>query len=674
MRDKYGSDSSSKSRGGNLNGKQASDDESRSSSSSETEDEGELATEQINSEIIGTLNAIRSRDPRIYDKASTFYSQLDSSERPERDKEKPLFLQDYHRQNLLSNTNGTAESCEDQGEDFKPDPSVLPYNQQQAAIKKSLLDQVTSAEKDSETSDSDEEDFLRAKPDQEPLLAPRDPQDHPHADVPDPSTADADPDKFLNELIVSRSWIPDESSRPHPFESDDDSSVDRADEFENAFNLRFEDPERANEKLLSHSRQAASKHSVRKEDPKGRKRARQAEKEQRAAEKAGREQERQRLRKLKIEEAEEKLQQFKHAAGITGLGDVPVEEWEKFLEEGFEGEKWDEEMQKRFGNVYYAVNEEAQCNGEEAGHELDGALVEKQKQRKHPKKPKWDDDIDIGDIDPAFNMDATKQQFTLSSDEDEAILPTNQNIQDDAYDPTEPAHKTTRAAKRKQKQSQHQANQDAYAERTAIESAVDRSLQNSLATTSSSLPSKKASAGQFRYRDSSPTSFGLSSKEILMAEDKQLNQLAGLKKLASFRDSEKKAKERARLVKGGKKARLRRWREDVWGKGAKDGPGFEWEDWMRSKMGAGDAGERKDSRVIARSATKHKKRAAGTGANDENLGTSRATALNVEQGGQDAAKPDSGADISKNVKKKASKRENKRKRKAAQMGTKGRDE
>ena len=47
-----------------------------------------------------------------------------------------------------------------------------------------------------------------------------------------------------------------------------------------------------------------------------------------------------------------------------------------------------------------------------------------------------------------------------------------------------------------------------------------------------------------------------------MADDSQLNQFVGLKKLAAFRDPERKRRD---LKKMGKKARLRQWRKDTFG-------------------------------------------------------------------------------------------------------------
>jgi protein KRI1 len=72
----------------------------------------------------------------------------------------------------------------------------------------------------------------------------------------------------------------------------------------------------------------------------------------------------------------------------------------------------------------------------------------------------------------------------------------------------------------------------------------------------------KRHASFFRYRETSPTAYGLTPHDILMASDSQLNQYAGLRKMATFRDSEKKRKNKKRL---GKKARLRQWRKETFG-------------------------------------------------------------------------------------------------------------
>lgn len=69
-------------------------------------------------------------------------------------------------------------------------------------------------------------------------------------------------------------------------------------------------------------------------------------------------------------------------------------------------------------------------------------------------------------------------------------------------------------------------------------------------------------ATDFVYREVEPEAFGLTSRDILLASDKELNQFAGLKKLASYREKEKMDQDRKRYS---KRKRLRQWRKEVFG-------------------------------------------------------------------------------------------------------------
>lgn len=526
------------------------------------------------------MNAIRSKDPRVYDKRSTFYSPLDAfpnGESKDENKKKPMYLRDYHRKNLLGDL--PAESTER--------IIGLTPAQEEAKLKADVIRQMHDADKD-DSGDDGNEDFLVAKPtvqSQQTSEANRD-------SIPDPAVADADPDGFLDSLMNSRAWVPDENTQPHPFESDDESEEARADEFEEAFNMRFEDPARANEKLLSHSRQAAAKQSVRKDAPKARKRAREVEKARKDAEKALRDEEWRRLKKLRFEEAQEKLRLFKEAAGEMGK-EFDEEEWVAFLEKGFEGERWDEEMRKRFGDEYYAAKGPG---GSNENLEDDKYLKSSRKRKAKVKKPKWDADIDIGDIIPDFS--SSQHHFTLSDSEQDANGHTTHDpeiepalrLNSDQEPPIPPAR--TKAALKKAKKTatrdRQRAELQSVAERSKIDSLVDRSLATDTVSglkTLSSLPSSK-SDGLFPYRETSPTAFGLSAREILMADDSQLNQYAGLKKLAAFRDQEKKEQDRKRFKASGKKGRLKEWRKQVFGD--REGPRKEWGEFMREKVGVGE--------------------------------------------------------------------------------------
>ena len=82
----------------------ASEDDDNESSTDESEDDdAELATAELDDEIFATLNAIKSKDPRVYDKDVKFFKDFDPDAAGRiSKKEKPMYLRDYHRQNLLN--------------------------------------------------------------------------------------------------------------------------------------------------------------------------------------------------------------------------------------------------------------------------------------------------------------------------------------------------------------------------------------------------------------------------------------------------------------------------------------------------------------------------------------------------------------------------------------------
>lgn len=501
-------------------------DSETTSDSEEEDDAGELATEALDSEILATLNAIRSKDPRVYDKKTTFYTQLDDdrngeSEQSTTKKEKPMFLRDYHRENLLN-------GIKDDSQEIQETP--MTYNQEQEALKKSIVSEIHAA-KATNTSSDDESDSGNG--DDEFLVAKQKPEQTSEKRQLDVENADEDPETFLSNFMAVRAWIPSERSQIQPFESDDEEEDRKAEEFEEAYNFRFEDPAKSNEKLISHARDIAAKYSVRREDKKARKKQREAEREKKEAAKRERAEEKGRLRKLKIEEAEEKLLKIKKAAGLKSSSGLSQEDWARFLDDDWDDTKWEEEMQKRFGEAYYAQEDASSDDGA-------GDTVKKRK----PKKPKWDDDIEIKDIIPDFEEgDRAFELSDVGIGEEEAGL-------------SEEVNGHGKSAKDHSKEMQDKK-KEARKERRIIEQLVDERLELDTA-----LAGSENNAGGFRYRETSPLSFGLSARDILMADDSQLNEYAGLKKLASFRDPNKKGKDQKRL---GKKARLRQWRRDTFG-------------------------------------------------------------------------------------------------------------
>ncbi|KAF4591637.1 ribosome biogenesis protein Kri1 [Ophiocordyceps camponoti-floridani] len=459
--------------------KKYGDGDASSSSDDETEDEdGFLATEDLDAQISATLKAIRTKDPRVYDKSVTFIElPEDTGENSAKGKkEKPVFLRDYQREKLLRGDVGASD-----GEEEEEEEDALPtYVEEQKALKKSILSEIHASRPDGESDSSDDEGFMKRK---EPEGVGADGV-HPSRKTgikpseTEVASADKDPEKFLSNFMASRAWIPEEGTKWKVFDSDDGESdaEQAAEKWEHAYNMRFEDPSKSNEVLRSYARDLAAARSVRRQEKTGRQRQREAEREKKEQESRRKAQEKARLRKLKLDESAERLRLVKQAAGAVGKK-LREEDWMRFLDEAWDNDKWEEEMRKRFGDEYYALDDEEPGGGvededDDEEREREREKKKKKKSKRGPKKPKWDDDIDIKDIVPDFEDDAEKGQ-------------------------------------------------------------------------------------------TSPQSFGMTALDILLApSDQSLNQFAGLKKLAPFRDAAKKRRDGRLLA---KRARLRQWRKEVFG-------------------------------------------------------------------------------------------------------------
>ena len=547
MEEKYGKNKLSTSRdtSGRLDGEVTD-------SSTESEDEDDdavLASEALDAQIEATLNAIRAKDPRVYDEKSTFYTDLVEvglgSAAGNKPKQKPMYLSDYHRQNLL-------QGVDVEGEDEQP----VTYAQEQDDLRFTIVQELHAAADGSPSSnesriqsgdlheDSDD-GFLVPKPARPDQTAQKAAPNRIKLDV---ETADKDPESYLSSFMAARAWLPSGTGPQYqPFESDDDEEDQRAEAFEEAYNMRFEDPQGANEKLMSHARDAAARYSVRKETINSRKKTRDAERAKKEAEKQEREEEKARLRKLQVAEAEEKVRKIKQAAGLRGEV-LKEQDWSAMLNEGWDDARWEEEMKKRFGDEYYA------------DHESDG-LDESSRSRRKLKKPTWDDDIEIKDLVPDFEAgeEAGQPHFALSDDSaSDSAASGAEDIVERRNGVPHGISKAKRSRKSAITRERDEQKKEARKERRLIEKLVDEKLNAE--DTITGVGSKKT--GRFRYRETSPITFGLTARDIIMASDSQLNQYAGLKKMAAFRDNEKKRKDKKRL---GKKARLREWRKETFG-------------------------------------------------------------------------------------------------------------
>jgi protein KRI1 len=72
---------------------------------------------------------------------------------------------------------------------------------------------------------------------------------------------------------------------------------------------------------------------------------------------------------------------------------------------------------------------------------------------------------------------------------------------------------------------------------------------------------------KFKYREVSPETYGLTTRDIILADDKQLNQYIGIKKFAPYRPKELRMKDKRKYT---KKKNLQEWRKQTFND--KNGP------------------------------------------------------------------------------------------------------
>lgn len=462
------------------------------SSDDEDEDEfGDLVTEDIEEGINKVLQTIRENPKALLNKDVKFFQEVDPNDTGKASSEKPIYLKDYHRMNLLS---GNGEDGE------------KPFAVQQKEDRERLVAEIHGALGEGE--DEDEDDgFLTKRKEEREVTA---------LSMPDPS---ANENEFLQAFLDNKAWLPTtvdkKTGKPilpsyGEIVEDDDEFDETADQFETAYNFRFEDPNAA--EIVSYAR---SQNTLRRSDESSRKRQREAKKQVIKEKEEKREAEISKIKNKKVKEVMSKFEQLKQALG----DDAESEALSKILSEqdldaDFEGDAWDKKMQEVFNEEFYS-------------------------QTVH--KPKWDNESEEeGNGEDGEEEQESEMEVEEKEEEEQPKVSKAQQKRDE---------------KKKKRQEQQEIKEKA-------QKLVEENLDLLLEKEASHLLKKDEDDDmpKFRYREVSPDSFGLSSRDILLANDNDLNEYVGLKKLATFRDPEKKKKDRRKYA---KKRRLREWRKSV---------------------------------------------------------------------------------------------------------------
>ncbi|KAJ8962680.1 hypothetical protein NQ318_001076 [Aromia moschata] len=325
-------------------------DEDSSSSSDDDEDGVEL-TAQVEKEFFKTLACLKNKDSRIYDGNTKFFDEsknVKTISKKEKKKERSIYLKDYER-NIILEKGGVLSDDENSEEKVPMSPT---YVEEQKAIKENLKKalnvieeeegeeewgglfrerNITKEEKEKEEVDYKkwllgQENEIEDKEVQSELKPLKDYWNNPNLD---------EGEKFLRDYILNKKfldkddedYIPTYDELIHDSDEDlsnDEENIEKQEEFEYKFNFRFEEPDQ--EFIKRYPR--TMENSVRRKDDR-RSLKRQETKERKKKEKEEKLKDLKKLQELKRKEIEEKLNKLKEITGNKDIG---------FADEDIDGE------------------------------------------------------------------------------------------------------------------------------------------------------------------------------------------------------------------------------------------------------------------------------------------------------------------------------------------------
>ncbi|KAK4359055.1 hypothetical protein RND71_021284 [Anisodus tanguticus] len=475
------------------------DDEGDTSSSDE--EEVEDLNGSSNLKFFDGLLKIKKGDPVVLNNkdAKLFDSESETnnsdSEEKKNKKKKPMYLKDVVSKHLIEEGPEFGDSEEEEEE-----KKVKTYNEEQDELRKEFLNAVNE--------DEDEEELFKVKERWDGLGDDEEGDTEFVKKLDEFFGEDEKLDEetvFLKDFFRKEMWKDDKKRKGDDAEdvefSEDEEEIETQEDYEREFNFRFE--ENVGDRVWGHSRKVEG--SVRKKTN-ARKLQRDRKEERMAQAEEERKEELKRLKNLKKKEMKEKLEKIKETAGIGDDVDCLLDVGD--LEEEFDPDEYDRKMKKAFGDAYY----------------------------------------DADDINPDFGSDEDEIEKPDFDKEDELLgLPKGWDNADEPRDGFLSTREKLLKAIEKEGDNKGSADDDGVDEdgkrkkKRKRSNTVMKEVREELMEEYYKLDYEDTIGDlktRFKYRPVKAKRFGLAPEEMLMMEDKELNQYVSLKKIAPYREKE----------------------------------------------------------------------------------------------------------------------------------------
>lgn len=481
-----------------------------SSDSSEDEDEddyGELITDNVEEGINKVLDALKKNDKSLLDPSVRFFDDsVEVNDKLKSEKEKPVYLKDYHRMNLLSGT--TFDEDDDKHINYDNDEGIKTYNQEQEEERQNLLSEINDAFQQEKEDEDDDDGFLKKKQPAETSSAAA----VPTRTLPDP---DKDEEQFLREFANQQAWIPHKGDTIIDLDKrgdDNDEFDDAVEQFEKVYNFRYEDSNSA--EIVSYARNQAT---MRRNETNSRRSKREAKKLEKQKAQELKQAEVNKIKNEKINKLTDILTQVKKEYGADINEDLVKKLSDTLLDKDFDDSQWDTVLAELFNDEFY---------------------------QDENVKPEWDEDDEI------------MKEFHDEAEEE----PEEPEEKEEKEEQEEKEEEKPKTKKEQLKEKKSAKNEKKLIKDLASKAIEDNKLKIIDQVEEEREGRSKEKKHTFKYREVSPESFGLTTREIFLADDKDLNELIGIKKFAPYRPKELRMKDKRKYTKS---KNLKEWRKKV---------------------------------------------------------------------------------------------------------------